>query len=426
MIENSKVIQETTENRKETLGRNLELPEVRDIRQMKLTDEQLEQRAELSAQLACKFFGLSCENIQKGSDIQVKKNDTEKLSDDVLEYNIEQFKQMGCTSISDMTKVWFHECGHRLLQDIYPDSWTDELGADFFAGVVSELTGFSKGNMERFLTIQTPSDSHPGGSLRLMAMDYGRFVAFEMKTQGIRPSWENCIEVFKASPFPDLKKEEVPKEDPAKGTRFYGPLDTPPVTISTYPAGPVYNTYLGNMEVHRSSSYFNNVSSHYEMTKEKAIDIFITEGLKEARIDPTTPAGEYAYNTARYNAQMENIRYEKRQEDFKRACNPDNYKYRGHYSSSSLLGNKKNDKPSKVELFKADVSSRINTIKEFFSFRHLDWKSFSWLMPKEHNQSQERLDNKNDPQKYQMGLNMHPKIGEFAEQKEKKKSKKLE
>lgn len=123
---------------------------------------------------------------------------------------------------------------------------------------------------------------------------------------------------------------------------------------------------------------------------------------------------------------MENIRYEKRQEDFKRACNPDNYKYRGHYSSSSLLGNKKNDKPSKVELFKADVSSRINTIKEFFSFRHLDWKSFSWLMPKEHNQSQERLDNKNDPQKYQMGLNMHPKIGEFAEQKEKKKSKKLE
>ena len=84
MIENSKVIQETTENRKETLGRNLELPEVRDIRQMKLTDEQLEQRAELSAQLACKFFGLSCENIQKGSDIQVKKNDTEKLSDDNL------------------------------------------------------------------------------------------------------------------------------------------------------------------------------------------------------------------------------------------------------------------------------------------------------------------------------------------------------
>ena len=182
-----------------------------------VTDAVLDARAEAAAHSASKFFNLPEAKIQKGDTIGVYKNGEGTFLDDVFEYNLEQFKKMNCTSFEDMTKVWAHECGHRLLQNIFHNSWTDELGADFFAGARSEMMGLPKSNFEKMSGSTNASKSHPGGALRMKAMDYGRFVVTQMRKAGIQPTWENCIEAYRQSPFAKMTYENTGK---GKATGF--------------------------------------------------------------------------------------------------------------------------------------------------------------------------------------------------------------
>ena len=202
----------------ENLGKNFEfrLPDLVPNKQ-EVTDAALDARAEAAAHSASKFFNLPEAKIQKGDTIGVYKNGEGTFLDDVFEYNLDQFKRMNCTSFEDMTKVWAHECGHRLLQNIFPNSWADELGADFFAGARSEMLGLPKSNFEKLLGSTTASKSHPGGALRMQAMDYGRFVVTQMKKAGIQPTWENCIEAYMQSPFAKMTYENTGK---GKATGF--------------------------------------------------------------------------------------------------------------------------------------------------------------------------------------------------------------
>ena len=176
------------------------------------SDEVLESRAELSAKNACDFFSIPDALIQKGDNICVYNNNLETFSDDVLQYNVNQFKDMECISFEDMTKVWSHECGHRLLQNYYPNSWTHELGGDFFTGVRSEMIGLPKGNFEKHIGSTSASLTHPDGKLRLQAIDYGRETVAKMRENGIKPTWENCIKAFDDSPFSKMT-EKTAKEN---------------------------------------------------------------------------------------------------------------------------------------------------------------------------------------------------------------------
>lgn len=426
MIEIVKGLQEAVENKNENIGGKLELPEAKRHHELMPTDEQLLQRAELSAQLACRFFELPENNIHKGQEIQIFKNDTEKVTDDVMEYNVEQFKRMGCTSVNDMTRVWFHECGHRVLQDVYPDSWTDELGADFFVGIASELLGFPKGNLERLLAIQNPSDSHPGGSLRLMAIDYGRFVAAQMKEQGITPTWANCIEAFKGSPFPELTPEEVPAEEPSKGTRFYGTMDPSPVTfdvpmsVSSVDLG---ESAYGRIYYNPPNPYTSKIDP-YPMTPSRALELDVECKYAQSGIYPTTPAGKSAIDFAKQIVNRENIKFHERQEAFERARDRSRFASpTSPYIPSYSMKENKYNHPSKIELFKTDIASRIKMVKAFFDFRHLDWKPFKWFMPKEHPTPQDIKYDQNNHSKPQMNLSLTPPIGEFAEYMKKKEEK---
>lgn len=202
----------------ENFGKSFEfkLPDFFQNKQ-EVTDAVLDARAEAAAHSASKFFNLPEAKIQKGATIGVYKNGEGTFLDDVFEYNLEQFKKMNCTSFEDMTKVWAHECGHRLLQNIFPNSWADELGADFFAGARSEMMGLPKSNFEKMLGSTNASKSHPGGALRMKAMDYGRFVVTQMKKAGIQPTWENCIEAYRQSPFAKMTYENTGKD---KATGF--------------------------------------------------------------------------------------------------------------------------------------------------------------------------------------------------------------
>ena len=120
---------------------------------------------------------------------------------------------MGLTSFEDQTKVWTHECGHRITQKEFGNTnWADELGADFFVGVREEMLGIGKSNFEKTLGATKPCESHPGGALRLKAIDFGRKVAAAMKLEGIMPTWENCLDAFSKSDFARMSYESFLKD----------------------------------------------------------------------------------------------------------------------------------------------------------------------------------------------------------------------
>ncbi len=165
-----------------------------------------------AAKDTCIFFDLPEIPIQEGESIGVFLDDGTN-SKDVFEYNADEFKALNCTSFEDISKVWSHECGHRILRDIYSDSWPSELGADFFVGVRSEMLGLPVGDFEKSLSKEFPCESHPGGELRLQAIQYGRDVVAKMRDEGVSPNWENCLEEFDESSFSKTVFDEGKKSE---------------------------------------------------------------------------------------------------------------------------------------------------------------------------------------------------------------------
>lgn len=168
---------------------------------------------EAAAHSACNFFGMNDIPMQEGDSIGVYTFNPDIVNDDVFQYNVQQFKDMGLTSFEDQTKVWTHECGHRITQKEFGNTnWADELGADFFVGVREEMLGIGKSNFEKTLGATKPCESHPGGALRLKAIDFGRQVAAAMKQEGIMPTWENCLDAFAKSDFARMSYESFLKD----------------------------------------------------------------------------------------------------------------------------------------------------------------------------------------------------------------------
>ncbi len=172
-----------------------------------LSDAAIETRVEASAHSACLFFGIPDAELTEGGAIGVYRNCDIFVGNDVFEYNIEQFKDMGCVSFEDMTKVWAHECGHRILRMDFQEPWSQELGADFFSGVRSEMLGLPSSNFEEMLASTKASPSHPNGIIRVRAIEYGREVVRLLQAQGITPTIENCKAAFANSPFVQVSHE---------------------------------------------------------------------------------------------------------------------------------------------------------------------------------------------------------------------------
>ena len=172
-----------------------------------LSDEALKARVEAAAHSSCKFFGIPDAELIEGDAIGVYRNCDIFLDKDVFEFNLEQFKDMQCVSFEDMTKVWAHECGHRILRLDFRSAWTQELGADFFSGVRSEMLGLPTSNFEKMLGSTTGSESHPVGSLRVQAVQFGRDAVRGFQEKGITPTIENCKEAFANSPFAKITYE---------------------------------------------------------------------------------------------------------------------------------------------------------------------------------------------------------------------------
>lgn len=152
-----------------------------------------------AAKSACDFFGLPEIPVVEGPAIAVRPGNPMTFKDDVFYYNKADLKKAGLTNPVDIAKAYTHECGHRISQRYYmgKNSWANELCADFFVGARNEMLGIKNGNFEKFLGKQRASITHPGGKMRMQAMDYGRKCVAEMKAKGIKPTWENLMEKFK-------------------------------------------------------------------------------------------------------------------------------------------------------------------------------------------------------------------------------------
>ena len=181
-----------------------------DVKAGKLSDAALATRMEAAAHSACKFFGLPEPELIKGDSIAVSMKRCDLfMTDDKFLFNLDQFKDMNSLSFEDMSKVWSHECGHRVLRFYNMSPWAQELGADFFMGVRSEMLGLPNGNLEKVLGESKGGLSHPPGNLRLQAIQYGREVVRDYQKAGIPITMQNMRENFRLSHFAKIGSGEV-------------------------------------------------------------------------------------------------------------------------------------------------------------------------------------------------------------------------
>ena len=177
-----------------------------DINAGTLSDAALATRMEASAHSACKFFGLPEPELVEGKSIAVRMRiDDRLMTGDKFLFNLDQFKNMNTISFEDMSKIWAHEYGHRVLRFYNMSPYAHELGADFFMGVRSEMLGLPNSNIEKVLGESKGGITHPPGNLRLQAIQYGRETVQDFKKAGIPVTMQNMREAFRVSHFAKIK-----------------------------------------------------------------------------------------------------------------------------------------------------------------------------------------------------------------------------
>lgn len=175
-----------------------------------LSDAALEARMEGAAHSECKFFELpESELVKRDSITDCMKRCDLLMADDKTLFSLDQFKDMNSLSFEDMSKVWSHECGHRVLQVYEMSPRVQELGADFFMGVRSEMLGLPNGNLEKALGESKGGNSHSPGHLRLQAIQYGRETVQDFKKAGVPITMQNLREAFRMSRFAKIGEHEV-------------------------------------------------------------------------------------------------------------------------------------------------------------------------------------------------------------------------
>ena len=146
---------------------------------------------------ACSFFGLPEVPIVNSEGVCVWSNDVHTTFDDILGVNREQLYDMGMISDDSLKLAYTHECAHRALQgyDNY-EGTQEELVCDYFAGIHAGLNNIDADQFEEALSKTTGSETHPNGALRVEAIEYGKQIASDIKTQGIEPTFEYCLDRF--------------------------------------------------------------------------------------------------------------------------------------------------------------------------------------------------------------------------------------
>lgn len=158
---------------------------------------------------ACDFFNIpmprmiqDLTNVKDGQTMFVNR-DRGSYNDDILCYNMQQLIDMKVDSKSAFSLVMTHECAHRVLQatqfpGINNGAWENELAADFLMGCRAGLWNMDDSKVCQGLILTDGSPSHPEGTLRVLFIRRGKYIAQSMRDQGIPLTIQNLINEFMA------------------------------------------------------------------------------------------------------------------------------------------------------------------------------------------------------------------------------------
>ena len=162
-----------------------------------LNDDQIAE----SIKQASDFFNMNAPmEVKEGWTTGVITGMTFTENDDILIFNKQQLSNMGITDREGFDLVMTHEGAHRALQGMetgYNDH-QEELCCDYMAGVRAGLNGMDEGKMADSLVGTTETQSHPGGSTRVEAIEAGVAFAhdFMEKHNDIPPTFCQCLDYF--------------------------------------------------------------------------------------------------------------------------------------------------------------------------------------------------------------------------------------
>jgi len=160
---------------------------------MTLSNEDIAQ----SVHQASEFFNMDDPaDIQAGFTTGVYVDDPGTTNDDLLIFNRNQLEHLGITERQGLDLVMTHECAHRALQNLETgfDSHQEELCCDYMAGIRAGLNNIDATMMKESLADTIESNSHPGGSERVQAIQAGiDFAKDYMAHNNEPPTFHECL-----------------------------------------------------------------------------------------------------------------------------------------------------------------------------------------------------------------------------------------
>lgn len=156
---------------------------------------------------ACDFFRITYpEQVydltdRKGGRTMFVNNNSDKMSDDVLCYNMSQLVGLNVNSQDSFSLIMTHECAHRVFQKVQLPGiangiWEHELLADFFMGIRAGLWSIDCGLPMIGLFLTQGSPTHPEGMLRAMFIRHGKYLAQRMLMEGAPKTLEYIFNKF--------------------------------------------------------------------------------------------------------------------------------------------------------------------------------------------------------------------------------------
>lgn len=153
----------------------------------KLTEESIAERVKK----ASRFFDLpipimidSCDSLAS-----ITFSDSDKRSE--IRYDVSKLEEIGINNVDAFDALITHELSHRMLKDIvynYCENsrWSNELACDFISGARCSVDRIATGKYKYAVSIMKESITHPGGEMRVKAVQAGYEFAEWLFEQGIR------------------------------------------------------------------------------------------------------------------------------------------------------------------------------------------------------------------------------------------------
>lgn len=146
---------------------------------------------------ACNFMHMNDLDVQPDKCTGVYTNNPTTLEDDILGFSREQMLQMGIHDQQSLSLICTHEVAHCMLQYLSNphqlSNWQEELSCDAFMGVRAAVEGIDTHSVEKSLSEEIPSPTHPYGELRLKYIEIGKEIGEDLNSHGIPVTAENIM-----------------------------------------------------------------------------------------------------------------------------------------------------------------------------------------------------------------------------------------